>query len=178
MCKRPSCVSRKNEYNRIEANRNTSQHRRLKSAARRNYPREDRQPEPVPPELAFRRASHRVADELLDLEKENLKGVEGDALVELPAGGRFICEGRQETGRRVGAMSDWRPGLRPLCYGALGPDVYGARLGTVQQRPEIHRLRATMVHAGDPAGRRSSGRGRPVNALAAPPPRSPAEKRA
>ena len=50
---------------------------------------------------------------MLKLQRKNLEGVEGDALVDLlRPRAVYFCEERQEARRRAGAMCDWRPGLR------------------------------------------------------------------
>ena len=85
----------------------------LGRAAYKQHVCTNRKPETVRPKLALRRASHRVAAELLKLERKNLEGVEGDALVErLRPRAVYSCVERQEARRRAGAMCDWRPGLR------------------------------------------------------------------
>ena len=73
----------------------------------------NRQLETVKPPRALRRACYRVAEKLRELEKQNLEGVEDADLEDLlRPRAVFFCEERQETGRRAGAMSDWRPGQR------------------------------------------------------------------
>lgn len=108
----PSCVSRKNELESIKGKK-AKQQSALGRAAYKQHVCTNRKPETVRPKLALRRASHRVAAELLKLERKNLEGVEGDALVErLRPRAVYSCVERQETNRRAGRLSDWRPGLR------------------------------------------------------------------
>ena len=108
----PSCVSRKNELESIKGKK-AKQQSALGRAAYKQHVCTNRKPETVRPKLALRRASHRVAAELLKLQRKNLEGVEGDALVDLlRPRAVYFCEERQEARRRAGAMCDWRPGLR------------------------------------------------------------------
>ena len=142
------CLNLASELDNIAANGPNKKKRQAQ--ARKDYqcPPENRKPETARPKLALRHASYRVADELSKLEKEKLEGVEGDALVNmLRPRAVYFCVERQETGRRVGAMSDWRPAHRARLLARRSGLMFTERSASAQYN-NSHRFLALRGNEG------------------------------